>query len=217
MRRNNPQSHRPRHNARRQDRDQTHCRASIPVKTQNDELDIFTKKKPYEGAAPFRGRSGTNLYYISVQPTAVLDKLKAAFDRIDFTVANGKDFVRLQSDLNKVFADNMVHVSHNYVAPYLSKKVAYHYSEAQHLDYSTVVWADIEKIVADQKRGASTFSPATPCDVLQAAFGTSPALLLMFFCLVEPLPQSVEFIQSHMAAFVCADHHEPRCSREGAP
>ena len=65
-------------------------RASIPVKTQNDELDILTKKKPYEGAAPFRGRSGTNLYYISVQPTAVLDKLKAAFDRIDFTVANVK-------------------------------------------------------------------------------------------------------------------------------
>ena len=67
------------------------------------------------------------LFYVSRTPALCLNILKAGLEHIDPVIISAEDFFEKQLKVTALLVDSLVNVSYHYTAPYLTKKLLYHW------------------------------------------------------------------------------------------
>ena len=160
------------------------------------QLGIMSESPPYPNAPPLRIPTETT-YFLTLEPTHLLDRLHSALRDFDLVITNAAKYVETQKNLIKIFADILIDVGQGYQAPQLAKKLVFDWAEGC-LNYDFVTIRELREMSADAKQGLAAFTDAMPGSVLTGVLKVLPPLAPMWYCLIQGVTETPQWIEEHV-------------------
>ena len=180
------------------------------------QLDAISAKSPYPGAVELPLHA-SKPYYMTLAPTARLEKLREGMRGLSRDISSAEDYLRRNAELCDVLMASLTNVSLDYTAPLLSRKLVHLWARASDpIDWAQLSVGDlIGSGMADQKDGLQHFDPRMPMSVLQDAYQGS-LLFRFIISSVGPLvlvrSQKIEWFE-FCRTLVCGSFCLPKSMR----
>ena len=114
-------------------------------------LGIIEDAEPYQGAPPLRIPTA-KAYYMSLQPTRCLDRLRAALQDFNPVISSCAEYNRVQDELIGILARSMLDVTPKYTGPHIAKTLVDDWSQGD-LVFDKVTVKELRAVCADTSEG----------------------------------------------------------------